>query len=315
MNLQTKIPLSSQEPKIDYHSEVMTLGSCFAENVGEKFKYYQFRNTVNPFGILFHPKAIETFLWMASQDEKYTETDVFYHNERWHCFDVHSSLSNRDKYSLVIDLNDKLLLAKKKIEAATHIFITLGTSWVYRLKSLDMVVANCHKIPQKEFDKELLSVDEIIQCLQNCLQLIKTLNSTAQVIFTVSPVRHIKDGFVENNRSKSHLLSAVYEVVSKVQNSIYFPSYELMMDELRDYRFYGSDMIHPNEIAIQYIWERFSEIWISDSAKNTMKRVEEVQKGLTHRSFNPDSKEHVAFLEKLTFKKKQLQQEFPFMDF
>lgn len=315
MNLQTKIPLSSQEPKINYDSEIIMLGSCFAENIGKKFEYYKFKNSINPFGILFHPKAIETFLWMASQEEQYTETDIFYHNERWHCFDAHSSLSNQDKNSLISNLNQGLLGTKKKIENATHVFITLGTSWVYRLKSLDMIVANCHKIPQREFDKELLSIEETIQCLQNCIHLIRSLNMSAQITFTVSPIRHVKDGFVDNNRSKSHLISAVHHVLSKNQNTVYFPSYEIMMDELRDYRFYGVDMIHPSEIAIQYIWERFSEIWISEETQKTMKQVEEIQKGLAHKPFNPESDQHANFLRKLVSKKNQLQKEYPFMDF
>ncbi len=315
MNLQTKIALPPREPKIDYESEVVLLGSCFAENIGKKFEYFKFRNCINPLGILFHPKAIETFLWMATQDEKYTETDLFYHNERWHCFDAHSSLSNSDQDTLLLGLNDALTRTKEEIQSATHIFITLGTAWVYRLKTLDMIVANCHKIPQKEFDKELLSVKEVEQCLQNCMNLIQSLNSAAQIIFTVSPVRHSKDGFVENTRSKSHLIAAVHKTIEESESFDYFPSYEIMMDELRDYRFYGSDMIHPSELAIQYIWELFSEIWVSEKAKNTMKQVEEVQKGLTHRPFNPNSEKYTSFLKKLTSKKNQLQQEYPFMSF
>ncbi len=315
MNLQTKIPLQPQNPKLDYESEVFMLGSCFAENIGEKFEYYKFKNRINPFGILFHPKAIETFLWMASQDEQYVDSDLFFHNERWHCFDAHSSLSNPNQEELLSNLNTALTFTKEKLQSATHVFITLGTAWVYRLKSLDMIVANCHKIPQKEFEKSLLSIDDIGQCLQNCIHLIKSLNSSAQIVFTVSPVRHSKDGFVENNRSKSHLIAAIHQTISGFQNLSYFPSYEIMMDELRDYRFYGADMIHPNETAIQYIWERFSEVWISEKAKKIMLQVEDIQKGIAHRAFNPKSEQHMSFLKKLTLKKDKLQEEYPFMDF
>ncbi len=315
MNLQTKIPLKPQEPKIGYESEVLMLGSCFAENVGKKFGYYKFKNEINPFGILFHPKAIETFLWMTSQEEQYTETDLFYHNERWHCFDAHSSLSHPDRNVLLSNLNTSLSHTKQKIKSATHIFITLGTAWVYHLKSLDMVVANCHKIPQKEFDKELLSIEDIEQCLQNCIHLIRNINTSAQIVFTISPVRHVKDGFVENNRSKSHLITAVHKMIESGLNLGYFPSYEIMMDELRDYRFYKEDMIHPSELAIQYIWEYFSEIWISEKAKKTMKQVEEIQKGLSHKPFNPDSEQYIEFLKKITSKRSQLQEEYPFMNF
>ncbi|GAA4275806.1 GSCFA domain-containing protein [Aquimarina mytili] len=315
MNLQTKISLSAQEPKIDYKSEILMLGSCFAENIGETFGYYKFKNLINPFGILFHPKAIETFLWMASQDEHYVDTDLFFHNERWHCFDAHSSLSNPSKEKLLFDLNAALILTKEKLQSSTHIFITLGTAWVYRLKSLDMIVANCHKIPQREFEKTLLTINEVNQCLQNCVHFIRNLNPSIQIVFTVSPVRHSKDGFVENNRSKSHLLAAIHQTINGDSGLSYFPSYEIMMDELRDYRFYSADMIHPNETAIQYIWERFSEVWISEKAKTTMKSVEEIQKGLAHRSFNPKSKQHLTFLKNLEHKKNKLKEEHPFIEF
>ena len=311
MNLQTKIPLYDKEPKVGYDSEIVLLGSCFAENIGEKFEYFKFRNKSNPFGILFHPKAIETFLWMATQGEQYTETDLFQINEQWHCFDAHSSLSNQSLKITLSGLNNALIDTRHRITVATHIFITLGTSWVYRLKSLDMIVANCHKIPQKEFQKELLSVQDVTQCLQNSVHLIQSLNPSAEIIFTVSPVRHSKDGFVENNRSKSHLIASIHQIVNEYNKLSYFPSYEIMMDELRDYRFYDIDMVHPSKLAIEYIWERFVKIWVSEDAIKTMARVEDINKGLKHRPFNPKSMEYASFLEKLKIKKYQLNKEYP----
>lgn len=315
MNLQTNIPLKPQQPKIDYDSNLVLLGSCFAENIGEKFSYFKYKSLVNPFGILFHPKAIETFLWMATQQEQYTETDLFFHNERWHCFDAHSKLSHPDQKTVLNTLNYGLDQAYKDILSATHICITLGTAWVYRLQALDMIVANCHKIPQKEFSKEILSVAEVVQCLQNSIGLIRSFNPDVQIIFTVSPVRHSKDGFVENNRSKSHLIAAIHQIISVDQNSTYFPSYEIMMDELRDYRFYKEDMIHPSSLAINYIWERFKQIWIDENALTTMDEINDIQNGLAHRPFNPDSEQHHKFLQKLEQKKLQIQQQYSFMKF
>jgi len=315
MNLQTKIPLKPQQPKIDYDAELLLLGSCFAENIGDKFEYFKFKTLVNPFGILFHPKAIETFLWMATQQEMYTETDLFYHNEQWHCFDAHSKLSHPDQKQLLQSLNESLGSTYQKIGSATHICVTLGTAWVYRLQALDMVVANCHKVPQKEFKKELLSVEEVAQCLQNSIGLIRSLNPNVKIIFTVSPVRHSKDGFVENNRSKSHLIAAVHETIASDDTCTYFPSYEIMMDELRDYRFYDNDMIHPSAMAIDYIWEYFKQTWISEKALIAMNKVREIQNALAHRPFNPDSKQHQLFLQKLELKKQQLQQEYSFIKF
>ncbi len=311
MNLQTKISLRLEEPQIDYNADLLLLGSCFAENIGEKFSYYKFKNQINPFGILFHPKAIETFLWMATQGEQYTETDLFFMNERWHCFDAHSSLSSVNKDALLQHLNQKLAVTRNKIRTSSHVIITLGTAWVYRLKALDMIVANCHKIPQREFDKELLSVDEVYQCLQNCVHMINSLNPSVKLIFTVSPVRHSKDGFVQNTRSKSHLLTAIHQVVDKSENAAYFPAYEIMMDELRDYRFYSDDMIHPSELAVNYIWERFMEVWVSKEIGQMMKRVDEITKGISHRPFNPQSEQYLLFRKKIEIKKAELQKEYP----
>ncbi|MBW1295353.1 GSCFA domain-containing protein [Aquimarina litoralis] len=315
MNLQTKIPLKPQQPKIDYDANLVLLGSCFAENIGEKFSYFKYKSLINPFGILFHPKAIETFLWMATQQEKYTETDLFFHNEQWHCFDAHSRLSNSDQKIVLNALNEGLEKTYKNIQSATHISITLGTAWVYRLQALDMIVANCHKVSQKEFSKEILSVDEISQCLHNCIGLIRSLNPDVQILFTVSPVRHHKDGFIENNQSKSHLITAIHEVIGVDQNSTYFPSYEIMMDELRDYRFYKEDMIHPSSLAIDYIWERFKQTWISENALTIMDQVNDIQNGMAHRPFNPNSEQHNAFLQKLEQKKQQIQQQYSFIKF
>jgi len=315
MNLQTNIPLKPQQPKINYDSNLVLLGSCFAENIGEKFSYFKYKSLVNPFGILFHPKAIETFLWMATQQEQYSETDLFFHNERWHCFDAHSKLSHPDQKTVLNTLNQGLDHTYNDMLSATHICITLGTAWVYRLQALDMIVANCHKIPQKEFSKEILSVAEVVQCLQNSVGLIRSFNADVQIIFTVSPVRHSKDGFVENNRSKSHLIAAIHQIVSVDPNSTYFPSYEIMMDELRDYRFYKEDMIHPSSLAIDYIWERFKQTWIDKNALPTMDKVNEIQNGIAHRPFNPDSEQHHQFLQKLEQKKLQIQQQYSFIKF
>jgi len=315
MNLQTKISIPSQAPKIGYHSDILSLGSCFAENIGSRFEYFKFKNLINPFGVLFHPKAIENFLWMATQGEQYTDADLFYYNEQWHCFDAHSSLSGANKSEVVSTLNQGLKHTREKIKKATHIFVTLGTAWGYRLKRMDIMVANCHKIPQKEFDKELMSVAGVEKCIKNCDQLIKSLNPSASIIFAVSPVRHLKDGHIENTRSKSHLITAVHQYVSSNANSYYFPSYEIMMDELREYRFYKEDMIHPNAIAIQYIWERFSTAWIDENAIRTMKAVDEIRKGMAHKPFNPSSNKHQEFLERLELKKHRLQERYSFITF
>ena len=316
MLLQTKIPFSKQEHNlIDYKSKILLLGSCFSENIGDKLSYYKFQTQQNPFGILFHPKAIEKLISNAINQKKYTEKDIFFHNERWHCFDGHSDLSTSNKQQLIDNLNTKTATAFSILKDASHIIVTLGTAWVYKYLESNEIVANCHKIPQKEFSKEILSIDEIQNSLQNICSLISSVNKSAKVIFTVSPVRHIKDGFVDNQRSKSHLISAIHQLREQNNSVEYFPSYEIMMDQLRDYRFYKEDMIHPNATAIHCIWDKFSSVWLSESAIETMNKVEEIQRGLAHKPFNPNSEAHQKFLEKLAQKKETLTKVFPHISF
>ncbi|PQJ79618.1 GSCFA domain-containing protein [Polaribacter porphyrae] len=316
MNLQTKIPLKRQlHNQIDYNSKILLLGSCFSENIGDKFNYFKFQSTQNPFGILFHPIAIEKLITNAINEKRYTEKDIISQNERWHSFDAHSSVSTTGKQELLQNLNSRIYSTKKQLVEVSHIIITLGTSWVYRHIKSDTIVTNCHKIPQKKFLKELLTVDEISESLASCVALIRTINKDVNFIFTVSPVRHLKDGFVENTQSKAHLIAAIHQVVEPRKKSYYFPSYEIVMDELRDYRFYNEDMVHPNKIAINYIWERFVETWFSEDTKPILKEVDTIQKGISHKPFNENSKQHQEFLQSLLSKKEKITQQFSFIKF
>jgi len=317
MKLQTQIPLNKADNPIDYSRQILLLGSCFSENIGAKLNYFKFRTEQNPFGILFHPLAIENLIENAVQQKKYTDKDVFFLNEQWHCFDAHSDLSATSKEDLLVELNSALGVTRNHLEAASHIIITLGTAWVYRDNETNQIVANCHKVPQKQFQKHLLSIQEIKNSLENTRKQIQIINKEVQIVFTISPVRHLKDGFIENQRSKAHLISAVHSFLSPRVESrgFYFPSYEIMMDELRDYRFYKTDMIHPNTLAIDYIWEKFCEVWISNETIATMKQVDEIQRGLNHRPFNPNSEQHQKFQKSLREKISYIKKEHPFMKF
>ena len=230
MKLQTQIPLIKQiENQIDYHSKIVLLGSCFVENIGEKFDYYKFQNLQNPLGILFHPEAIETLIFNAIHEKVYTEDEVFFHNEQWHCFDAHSKLSNTSKEDLIRSLNEQLELTNQQLKTASHIFITFGTAWMYAHYKSHVPVANCHKVSQNQFVKQLLSVEEVTNSIRMMVDLIHQVNANAKIIFTVSPVRHIKDGFVENTQSKAHLISAIHQFLNQQstignQKSFYFPS-------------------------------------------------------------------------------------------
>ena len=315
MQLQTIIPLKKETRNtIDYNAKLLLLGSCFSENIGDKLNYFKFQTNQNPFGILFHPKAIENLITNAINKKEYIAEDLIFQNERWHSFDSHSNLSSPNKNELLGNLNSAISSTNKQLKEATHIIITLGTSWVYRFIETDTIVANCHKIPQKKFLKELLSVDEIVESLEAIIALLKSVNKDVNVLFTVSPIRHLKDGFLENTQSKSHLITAIHSILNADKIS-YFPSYEIMMDELRDYRFYAEDMVHPNKTAINYIWERFIETWISENSQATMQEVESIQKGISHRPFNENSEQHQKFLKNLELKKEKLNSLLGFIKF
>ena len=313
MNLQTKINLEKQSKSlIDYNSNIFLLGSCFSENIGNTLNYFKFQNIQNPFGILFHPKAIEHVIENAVNQKQYSEENVFFNNEQWHCFDAHSKISSASKQDLINELNSKLKLTSEAIQNSTHIIITLGTAWVYCDIKTNNSVANCHKVPQKQFSKELLSVKDIATSLKKIVDLIRSVNSKIHLIFTVSPVRHLKDGFIQNTQSKAHLITAIHKLINPMGfGAFYFPSYEIMMDELRDYRFYEDDMIHPSQLAIKYIWEKFKTVWFSDESFKIMQEVETIQKGLQHKPFNSNSESYQKFIQKLKAKKSQLKNQFP----
>lgn len=316
MQFRTQIPIPKSNFPIDYTSKIVSLGSCFAVNMAEHFDYFKFQNVSNPFGILFHSQAIENLIDFAVAEKQFGSEDIFFHNERWHSFDAHSDLSCSDASELLKNMDTAVKSLHKELLESTHIIITLGTAWVYRNKESNTIVANCHKVPQKQFDKELLSVETITGSLEKLIAKVTSVNKNTKIIFTVSPVRHIKDGFVENQISKSHLITAIHQVLKlESANLSYFPSYEIMMDELRDYRFYADDMIHPNQVAIDYIWERFAATRIADSAHRTMEEVSVIQKAMAHRPFNPTSESHRKFEAQLSEKKAKLVSQYPFMKF
>ncbi|NNT71983.1 GSCFA domain-containing protein [Flavobacterium sp. IMCC34852] len=318
MNFSTKVPVATYDHSIDYNSKLLSIGSCFADHMGDKFGYFKFQMTTNPFGIIFNPISIENLVDRIVNQRFFTESDIFFHNDLWHCYEVHSELSHGDKDVFLERLNLTIRQSNNLILQASHIIITYGTSWVYRLNSTDQIVANCHKVPQKEFTKEILSPQAIQRSIQNTIALIQKVNPDCKFIFTISPVRHIKDGFAENQRSKAHLITALHHLLNTEHcalNTNYFPSYEIMMDELRDYRFYADDMLHPSQVAIDYIWIRFFENYVETNCFAIMQEVCNIQKGLAHRPFNPKTENHQQFLDSLNQKIINLQARFPHFKF
>ena len=315
MKLQTQVPLIKQSPAINYDSKLVLLGSCFAENMAHKLSYFKFQNTVNPLGVVFNPVAILDLLTRAQQSTPYTEKDVFFSNDCWQSFRAHSRLNRNSEAEMIAGLNTALQSTQNKLKNASHVLLTFGTAWVYKHIHSKIIVANCHKQPQSQFEKSILSVDQLQNTFAAIISVLKAFNPKVTVVFSISPVRHLKDGFIENNQSKAHLMAALHSVIEPSENIHYFPSYELLMDELRDYRFYNEDLVHPNSIAIDYIWERFQFSWVDDETTAIMQEVNQLQKGLAHKPFNPLAAAHTAFLSKLSVKVKVLESRFPFMKF
>jgi hypothetical protein len=316
MYFTTKIPIQKYEHAITYDSKIMLLGSCFAESMGKKFGYFKFHMTTNPFGIIFNPVSLAKIVERCVQKNYFTENDIFFHNELWHCYEVHSELSHPDKNTLLTSLNELIDATHQQLTEATHLIITFGTSWVYRNIETNEIVANCHKVPQKQFAKELLSPEIIAQSIESILFAISVLNPNCKCISTVSPVRHLKDGFTENTLSKAHLIAALHKTITHNPSPInYFPSYEIMMDELRDYRFYEADLLHPNQTAIDYIWIQFFENYILESEFRLMNEICTIQKGLQHRPFHEDTAQHQKFLIDLKTKMTTVKNKLPFISF
>ena len=315
MKLTTPIKLSRQNPPINYSSKVLLLGSCFAQNMGAKLEYYKFQQCTNPFGILFHPVAIEKLITRAVNQTWFTSKDVFLQNEQWHCFLAHSKLSNTSEEDLISALNSALEKLRSSLLEASHVVFTFGTAWVYKHLEKDTIVANCHKVPQKKFVKQLLSPDDVSDVLLGIETKLRAINPTCSIINTVSPVRHIKDGLLANSRSKAHLIAGVQEIVSPEKLNYYFPSYEIMMDELRDYRYYKEDLIHPNQTAIAIIWNAFTGSWICPETAALQKKIATIQSGLLHTPFNGHSKAHIHFKKDLETKISEIKEQLPWATF
>jgi len=271
------------------------MGSCFSDHIGNRLIQNKFDTITNPLGIIYNPYSIFSNLrHLINQDFDFDNTieneGILYH------WDTHSDISATESGALSKLLHDTIKTSTSKLSQAKWLIITLGTSYVYEWRERNIIVANCHKVPQKQFDKRSLTVDEIKQDYSDTLALLRTANPELKVILTVSPVRHIRDGLVENNYSKSVLIQAVHDIIKSDSNAFYFPSYEIMIDELRDYRFYKEDMTHPSDQAINYIWQKFSETFFDEHTIKFLKEWSQILRALNHRPFHPESYAHQKFL-------------------
>ena len=306
---RTEIQRQRAETSISHKHSIMLIGSCFAENIGEKLTEYKFSTEVNPFGILFNPVSIAQSLNILTDTFLFTEKDLHFYNDEWISFYHHGKFSHSDKEKCLEMMNNKLIQSRNFLKNADFLVLTLGSTVAYRYKGT--VVANCHKVPQKEFEKQILTHQDIVSDLTISIEKIRAINKDIQFIFTVSPVRYIKNSLIENALSKAQLLVAVHELIHRVRGSYYFPAFEMMMDDLRDYRFYSEDMIHPSALAIDYIWDNFSSTFFDEQTLQLNVEIKDIQLALNHRIKNPDSEESKRFKELQMKKIQQLQGLYP----
>ena len=310
MKFRTEIEIEKHKSLIEHSDKIFTIGSCFAQNIAEYFRTSRFTILGNPFGVLYNPISIFNSLKLAVEEKQFVESDLIKHQSEWHSFYHHSDFSNHDKKVVLDNINNSIVSTNSFLKNADIIIITFGTSYVYKHLEKEMVVSNCHKIPQKEFSHFRLTYSDTIVAIKNTLELIKSINPKAKYILTVSPVRHLKDGANNNQLSKANLLLAINEIVNSERNSLYFPSYEIMMDDLRDYRFYNSDLVHPNKMATDYIWEKFITSQCSEKCLQTIKEISKIVSARNHRVRNTGSDEHQKFVASMIDKIEVLQRKY-----
>ncbi len=317
MSFFTEIQIPEFPNQMDYSKSMMLFGSCFSENIGQKLIDLKFDVDMNPFGILYNPESIANSLRILLEKRTFTEDDLFQDQGLWNSFYHHSRFSDVDQQAAIEKINNRILSSYEFQKKADFLVITFGTSWVYELRKTGQVVSNCHKIPSAEFKRFRLGVSEITNVYRELLEQIWKFNPGLKIIFTVSPIRHWKDGAVENQLSKATLLLAIDQLIKGFgnQSCAYFPSYELMMDELRDYRFYADDMLHISQVAVDYIFERFSKVMITSESMGFSKKIVKIRKAFEHRPVNPSTDEFKTFVLQNLTQIDWLTSQFPSLDF
>ena len=321
MQFQLPIEIKSLPAPITYTDKIVLIGSCFTEHIGNALNELKFSVLQNPTGILFGPDAVCKSLLSYMENKKYAATDLFQLNEVWNSWQHHSRFSHISLSEAVRIINESQQQAHDFLKKADWLVITLGSSFSYMLTPLadtasqtnGDAVANCHRAPANWFIKEMLSIDAIQSMLEQCLKQLKEFNPKLKFIFTVSPVRHIRDGVVENNRSKARLMEAVHYTTTKFESAYYFPAYELVIDVLRDYRFYAIDLVHPNYQATEFVMEKFTETCMEVQTQQLMQEVKNIVIARKHKAFQPETKAHQRFLNDYFDKTRLLQEKFPFL--
>ena len=316
MNFQTSVELPAGLPPICHTDHILLMGSCFAENIGALLADAKFRLEQNPFGILYNPLSISSALREIAAKKEYTEKDLFAYRGLWHSPMHHGSFSASTPEETLQHINGRLQQAHQAMQELGWLILTFGTAYVYEQKETGKVVANCHKLPENNFNRRLLSVAEIVEEYTSLITDLAAGNPNLKILFTVSPIRHIRDGMHANQLSKSTLLLAIDRLQQLFpQYAFYFPSYEIVLDELRDYRFYAEDMLHPSPLAVRYLWQRFSETFFSAETKQVMIEVDDIRRDLAHKPFHPESEAYQRFLGQIVLKIERLIGKYPYLDF
>lgn len=317
MSFFTEIQLPEFPWKIDHSKKVMLLGSCFSENIGQKLIDLKYKVDMNPFGILYNPQSIANSLKILLDQRVFTENDLFQDQGLWNSFFHHSRFSDTDKNAALQNINKRISSSAEFLKTADFLLITFGTSWVYELKETGQIVSNCHKVPAAKFKRFRLGVFEITELYRELLEEIWKVNPSLKLVFTISPIRHWKDGAVENQVNKSTLILSVDRLKTGFGDQVcsYFPSYEIMMDELRDYRFYAEDMLHLSPVATDYIFDRFSRSMIAKESIEISKMVQKIRKAFLHRPVNPATPEFEKFVRSNLNEIHALKLKFPELDF
>jgi hypothetical protein len=312
VKLRTEIQIPESSFKIDHRQKIYLTGSCFSENIMNKFRYYGFDVLANSHGIVYHPANIETcFVGLYSDEYDYTLEDIIEYNGMYFSFNHHSIFAGTDPLNVLANMNETLRLHREHLYKSSVVFITLATSWIY--KHVDVgIVANCHKLPAKLFEKCLTPQENIDGSIEGIIIKILDVNPTAKIVFTVSPVKHLKDGFVENQISKSQLLLGIHKCLS--ESVYYFPAYEIMNDDLRDYRFWKEDMVHPNDLAIDYIWEKLSATYFNSSTVQIMDEVKKLRQFFDHRPLSNDQNRINELIGEKEKKKEDLLNKYPHLN-
>ncbi len=303
MKFRTELDLPKASFELNYSSNILFIGSCFSSNMYSQLKDRGFKYIYgNPFGVLFNPVSITNVLNDIIDEKQFLEDEFFENQERFRHWDFGSHIFRSDLKNTVRELNNEIVKQNKFLKNVDVLYVTLGTSWVYELIKSKEIVANCHKMHPSLFNKRLLKMDEINDSIEGFIKKMQIFNSKIKIVFTISPIRHVKNGIIDDQRSKSLLLVAIHDLIDQYGVLSYFPSYEFLMDDLRDYRFYTKDLIHPNDQAIDYIWDKFSHHYFSSKTINEMKKVLNLKKILYHRPINGQSDDKQLINESLETK-------------